>query len=115
MSGRLRERAVALIVAAVPFWKGSVLLALFAPFIFAACTTRSLGTTRTPAPPLTADANGITGHGFVDGELVLHFTPDGERAVAPVVHDGHGATNLCEPARPRLRALTRSWSRRGRR
>lgn len=110
MSGRLRERAVALIVAAVPFWKGSVLLALFASFIFAACTTRSLGTTRTPAAPLTADANGITGHGFVDGELVLHFTPDGERAVAPAVGRATGPLRFGVPSLDRLNAKYRATS-----
>jgi hypothetical protein len=30
-------------------------------------------------------ARGMTGHGFVDGELLLRFKPEGERAIAPMV------------------------------
>jgi hypothetical protein len=51
--------------------------------VIAACTTRTLTTTRTPVA--TAPDAGLTHHGFVDGELVLHFTAEGERAVAPAM------------------------------
>ena len=34
---------------------------------------------------MSGSARGMTSHGFVDGELLLRFTPEGERAIAPVV------------------------------
>ena len=58
---------------------------MLAPLMIAACTTRSLGTTRTSVAPAASASAGMTGHGFVEGELVVRFSPDGERAVAPLV------------------------------
>lgn len=46
-----------------------------------ACTTKTVGTsvTRSTAPDASA---ALTRHGIIDGEVVIRFTPDGERAVA---------------------------------
>lgn len=34
---------------------------------------------------MSGGARGITSHGFVDGELFLRFTPEGERAIVGIV------------------------------
>jgi hypothetical protein len=45
---------------------------------------------------------GFTHHGFVDGELVLHFTPEGERAVAPALSVSQGWLRFAVPSLDRL-------------
>jgi hypothetical protein len=57
------------------------LLSLVLSLALTACTTRTLAT---GVAVVNDSARGITGHGFVDGELLLRFTPEGERAIAPV-------------------------------
>ncbi len=77
-----------------------VLVGILLPFALAACTTRVLETKRVPA----ADSAGITRHGFVDGELVLRFTAEGERAIAPAVGKPPGQLRFGIPSLDRLNA-----------
>ena len=51
------------------------------------------------APPA-----GITQHGFVNGELVLHFTPEGERAVSPAMSASQGWLRFGVPSLDQLNA-----------
>ncbi len=62
----------------------------------AACSTRTVSTARTPVAAGAAD--GFTHHGFVDGELVLHFTPEGERAVAASMSVSQGYLRFGVPS-----------------
>ena len=61
--------------------RASVLSLLLPLLALAACTTRALAPHGRPA--LGDTPLGVTSHGYVDGELVLRFTSEGERAVAP--------------------------------
>jgi len=47
---------------------------------------------------------GITRHGFVNGELVLHFTAEGERAVAPAMSVNQGWLRFGVPSLDQLNA-----------
>jgi hypothetical protein len=62
----------------------------------AACTTHTV-TSRTPVAA-GAPAGGFTHHGFVDGELVLHFTPEGERTVTPAMSVSQGYLRFGVPS-----------------
>jgi len=58
--------------------------------VLAACTTRTIetGAPRTVRTAVGAEAPGTptqSMHGYVEGEIILAFTPEGERAVASVV------------------------------
>lgn len=53
---------------------------------------------------MTGAADGLTHHGFVDGELVLHFTAEGERAVAPAMSPGQGWLRFGVPSLDHLNA-----------
>ena len=70
------------------------------------CASRTLSTTRTPA----RDASGITRHGYVDGELVLRFTPEGERAVAAVAGTAQRPLRVGIPSLDQLNAKYRATS-----
>ena len=61
-----------------------------------------------PALPPSAPRGGVTQHGFVDGELVLRFTPEGERAVAPMVGKAPGPLRFGIPSLDRLNAKYRA-------
>jgi len=74
-----------------------VALAALLPLALAACTTHAISTTRTPVTT-GAPTDGFTHHGFVDGELVLHFTPEGERAVAPSMSVSQGYLRFGVPS-----------------
>ncbi len=112
MDGRRVPRAPALIGAAVsPRRAVAAATASLLPLVLAACATRSLGTVRTPvAAPSAVEAQGITPHGFVDGELVLRFTPEGERAVASVVGRPVQALRFGVPSLDRLNVKYRATS-----
>ncbi len=47
-------------------------------------------------------STGITQHGYVNGELVLHFTPEGERAVAPAMSVAQGWLRFGVPSLDQL-------------
>lgn len=66
----------------------------------AACSTHTVATTRTPVA--TGASDGLTHHGFVEGELVLHFTKEGERAVAPALSPSQGWLRFGVPSLDRL-------------
>ena len=68
--------------------------------MFAACTTRTI-TPRTPGATGAAGA-GITQHGFVNGELVLHFTAEGERAITPAMSVTQGWLRIGVPSLDQL-------------
>jgi len=70
------------------------------------CTTRTLATGGQPA--LTGTASAITSHGYADGELLLRFTPEGERAVAPVVGKPPGRLHFGIPSLDRLNVKYRA-------
>ncbi len=53
---------------------------------------------------MSASGAGLTHHGFVDGELVLHFTPEGERAVVPAASVSQGWLSFGVPSLDRLNA-----------
>ncbi len=55
----------------------------------AACTTHTVSTTRTPVATGGSTA-ALTRHGFVEGELVLQFTKEGEHAIAPSMSPNQG-------------------------
>jgi hypothetical protein len=57
--------------------------------VIAACTTTRTVTKHTSVAAGGPTA-GITQHGFVNGALVLRFTPEGERTVKPVASAGQG-------------------------
>lgn len=57
---------------------------------------------------LAGTGGGLTAHGYVDGELVLRFTPEGERAIAPVVGQPPGRLHLGIPSFDRLNAKYRA-------
>lgn len=57
--------------------------------------------TRTPVAA-GAPAAGITHHAFVDGELVLHLTAEGEHAVAGATNDTHGWLRFNVPSLDQL-------------
>ena len=57
--------------------------------VAAASTTRTVATTRTPVAAGGQTA-GLTQHGFVEGELVLRFTKEGEQAVRPAMSPTEG-------------------------
>ncbi len=67
-----------------------------------ACTTHTV-TTRTSVAAGESIA-GITQHGFVNGELVLHFTAEGERAVAPAMSATQGWLRVGVPSLDQLNA-----------
>ncbi len=73
------------------------------PLVVGACTTRTISTTHrpvlTPGQPV-----GVTLHGFVEGELVLHFTKEGEHAVAPAMSPTQGWLRFGVPSLDRLNA-----------
>src|SRR3954469_13497493 len=86
MSGRPRARIVALTRAAVALLRRHESLLRVAPLAVAvACSTQTISTTRTPVAAGMTGTNAITPHGYIDGELVVQFTQEGERAVAPAV------------------------------
>jgi hypothetical protein len=95
--------------AAVPFRRIVPLLSLAPLLLLAACTTRSLGTTSRPVTSV-AQAHGMTHHGFVDGELIVSFTPDGERAVTPMVGKAAGPLRFGVPSLDRLNVKYRASS-----
>jgi hypothetical protein len=72
------------------------------PLAVAACATRTIRT-RTPLPTAGRTA-GLTHHGFVEGELVLHFTREGERAVAPAMSATRGWLRFGVPSLDHLNA-----------
>ncbi len=86
------------------------MLFVLAPLAIAACTTQSLGTTRRPVALPAGNAVGVTPHGFVDGELVLRFSPDGERTVAPMVGRATGPLRFGVPSLDRLNVKYRATS-----
>jgi hypothetical protein len=47
---------------------------------------------------------GLTHHGFVDGELVVCFTDEGQRAVAPAMSPSQGWLRFGIPSLDRLNA-----------
>ena len=58
---------------------------------------------------MSSSAHGITSHGFVDGELLLRFTPEGERAIAPMVGTAtQGPLRFGIPSLDRLNAKYRA-------
>jgi hypothetical protein len=61
-----------------------------------------VSTQRTSAP--SGRASGLTHHGFVDGELVVHFTPEGERVVTPAMSVSQGWLRFGVPSLDRLNA-----------
>lgn len=80
------------------------LLGIVLPLAFGACITRALETSRVPA----AATAGVTRHGFVDGELVLRLTPEGERAIASAVGKTPGTLRFGVPSLDRLNAKHRA-------
>ena len=70
------------------------------PLALGACSTRTVATTRTPVA--ASGQTGFTYHGFVEGELVLHFTKEGERAVAPAISPAQGWLRFGVPSLDRL-------------
>jgi len=68
------------------------------------CTTQTVRT-RTPGQAATS---GITHHGYVDGELVIRFTPEGERAVAAVVGTAQRPLRIGIPSLDALNAKYRA-------
>jgi hypothetical protein len=71
-----------------------------------ACASRTVSSTRGPA----SGASGITHHGYVDGELVLRFTPEGERAVAAVAGTAQRPLRMGIPSLDQLNAKYRASS-----
>jgi hypothetical protein len=68
------------------------LLALIASCTLAACTTQTIGTgaprsvrTSVDAPLPGAPIDAQTVHGYVEGEVIIRFSGEGERTVAPLV------------------------------
>jgi len=76
----------------------------------AACATQTIQTSgprtvRTSvgtAPPTTTAPQSL--HGYVEGELIIRFTPEGERAVAPWVAIPPGRLRFGIPSLDRLNA-----------
>jgi hypothetical protein len=68
------------------------LVAILACCALAACTTRTIETgaprsvrTSVGEAPPTAPADAQTLHGYVEGEVIIRFTAEGERTVKPLV------------------------------
>ncbi len=82
--------------------------------MLAACTTQTIetGAPRTVrtgvagAPPTTAIAQSL--HGYVEGELILSFTPEGERTIAAAVGQPPTKLRLGVPSLDRLNAKYRA-------
>jgi hypothetical protein len=91
------------------------LVAVLACCTLTACTTRTIetGAPRTvrtsigEAPP-TAPREGQTVHGYVEGEVLIRFTPDGERAVASLVGKPPARLRVGVPSLDRLNAKYRA-------
>ena len=66
---------------------------IFACGTLAACTTqtiepsapRSVRTSVAEAPPAAPPTTAQSLHGYVEGEVIIRFSPEGERAAAPLV------------------------------
>jgi hypothetical protein len=70
--------------------------------VIGACTTHTVTTRSSVAGG--GSAAGITQHGFVNGELVLRFTPEGERAVTPTMSVSQGWLRFNIPSLDSLNA-----------
>ncbi len=91
-----------------------LLVSIFTCCTLAACATQTVdtGETRTvrtsvgTAPPTATSPQSL--HGYIDGELIIRFTPDGERAVAPLVAKPPGRLRFGIPSLDRLNAKYRA-------
>ncbi|HEY2387523.1 MAG TPA: hypothetical protein VGK30_11215 [Candidatus Binatia bacterium] len=72
------------------------------PLVIGACTRHTVATHTTMAGG--GSTAGITQHGFVNGELVLHFTAEGERAVTPTMSGTQGWLRFNIPSLDQLNA-----------
>jgi len=71
--------------------------------VIGACTTHTV-TTRTSLAGSEPAPTGITQHGFVNGELVLRFTPEGERVLTPTTGVNQGWLRFGVPSLDQLNA-----------
>jgi hypothetical protein len=62
----------------------------------------------TSRAPAAGSAGAITWHGFVDGELIIRFTPAGERAVAEATGKPPGTLRFGVPSLDRLNVKYRA-------
>ena len=90
------------------------LVPVFALCAFAACATQTIetGGPRTVRTAVGSEPPKRTGsqslHGYVDGELIITFTSEGDRAVAPWVAKPAGKLRFGIPSLDRLNAKYRA-------
>ena len=65
-------------------------------------------TSRAPHSPAGSAAAALTVHGFADGEIIVQLTPEGERAVAPLVGKPPTPLRLGIPSIDRLNVKYRA-------
>ena len=90
------------------------LVSILACCTLVACTTRTIetGAPRTvrtsvgEAPPQPADLQTV--HGYVEGEIIIRFSAEGERAVAPLVGRPPSRLRFGVPSLDRLNAKYRA-------
>ncbi len=63
-----------------------------------------VGTSRESGPAVASGRGAITGHGFVDGEIIVRFTAEGERAAAGATREAPGRLRFGVPSLDRLNA-----------
>ena len=92
----------------------SALVSILAGCALAACTTRTIETgapktVRTSvgeAPPRPVEAQTV--HGYVEGEILIRFSPEGQRAVASLVGRPPSRLRFGVPSLDRLNAKYRA-------
>ncbi len=83
------------------------LVSILASCTLAACTTQTIETggartVRTSVAPEAAIAGPQSTHGYVEGELIIAFTAEGEKAVAPVIGQPPSRLRFGVPSLDRL-------------
>ena len=90
------------------------LVLILASCTLAACTTQVIETSGPRPVRTTVGSQSATAgapqslHGYIDGEMLISFTPDGARAVAPLIGKPPGRLRFGIPSLDRLNAKYRA-------